>query len=318
MLTLTPYQAEEQTLWNQSVESSMNGTFLLDRRFMDYHSDRFKDCSLLFKKRDKVLACFPANYDLLSKTVYSHQGLTYGGLVLHYDTTIAQVMEIIHMMKDYYKTALNAENIVYKAIPTIYHSYRTENDLYALFLQESELTARGISSAVDLRHPIGYDKSRRRMLRKGIAANLNLYDTTDSSEIADYWRMLSHCLLSRHGVHPVHSASEIQLLTERFPSNIKLYVCRTSGGDLVAGAWIFLCNETVHTQYMTVSDEGKKIGALDFMVSRMIETYRSHFRYLDFGISTEDNGKYLNKNLIYQKEGLGGRGVCYDIYRIKI
>ena len=38
------------------------------------------------------------------------------------------------------------------------------------------------------------------------------------------------------------------------------------------------------------------------------------FKYFDFGISTEHNGRLLNEGLIYQKEGFGGRGICYDTY----
>ena len=36
--------------------------------------------------------------------------------------------------------------------------------------------------------------------------------------------------------------------------------------------------------------------------------------YFDFGKSTERHGEYLNEQLIFQKEGFGGRAVCYDTY----
>ena len=66
--------------WNAIISNSKNGTFLLNRNFMDYHKERFNDCSLMFvNEKDKFIACLPANYDTESRTVYSHQGLTYGG-----------------------------------------------------------------------------------------------------------------------------------------------------------------------------------------------------------------------------------------------
>lgn len=40
--------------------------------------------------------------------------------------------------------------------------------------------------------------------------------------------------------------------------------------------------------------------------------------FFDFGKSTEDEGNYLNHNLIFQKEGFGGRGVCYDSYEYNL
>ena len=41
----TPEKADE---WNRFVAQSKNGTFLFDRRYMDYHADRFQDHSLMF------------------------------------------------------------------------------------------------------------------------------------------------------------------------------------------------------------------------------------------------------------------------------
>lgn len=313
-----PYTEEMEPQWNAAVQTSRNGTFLLDRRFMDYHRDRFSDCSVLFKRREKVMGCFPANFDPKSHTVFSHQGLTYGGLILHEETTTTQVMEMIDMLIAHYKQGLGAERMVYKLIPSIYHRYPSEEDRYALFRNGARLTARGISSAIDLHRSLGYDKSRRRMLRKGEASRLNLYPTCKPEDFQDYWTMLDHCLTKRHGVHPVHSCAEMQLLSGRFPKQIQLYTCKTQEGELVAGCWLFLCGQVVHTQYMTVSDNGKQIGALDYMISRLKEKYKLGYDYLDFGISTEENGRYLNENLIYQKEGLGGRGVCYDIYEMRL
>ena len=40
--------------------------------------------------------------------------------------------------------------------------------------------------------------------------------------------------------------------------------------------------------------------------------------YFDFGKSTEDGGTILNQQLIHQKEGFGGRGICYDTYKWNI
>ena len=47
-IRVMPYNEQMEHDWNRAVESSKNGTFLFDRRFMDYHRDRFCDCSLVF------------------------------------------------------------------------------------------------------------------------------------------------------------------------------------------------------------------------------------------------------------------------------
>ena len=70
----------------------------------------------------------------------------------------------------------------------------------------------------------------------------------------------------------------------------------------------------VHTQYIAASPKGKTVGALDMVFDELINEEFSNYRFLDFGKSTEQHGIWLNKNLIHQKEGFGGRGVCYDVY----
>ena len=58
IIQYTPQLADE---WDAFVKESKNGTFLLERRFMDYHSDRFSDCSLLLYEDNELVALFPAN-----------------------------------------------------------------------------------------------------------------------------------------------------------------------------------------------------------------------------------------------------------------
>ncbi len=75
----------DSTAWNDFVMRSKQGTFLFDRRYMDYHRDRFSDYSLLFYKKGKLYALLPANID--GDTLWSHQGLTYGGLITNTHAT---------------------------------------------------------------------------------------------------------------------------------------------------------------------------------------------------------------------------------------
>ena len=82
---------------------------------------------------------------------------------------------------------------------------------------------------------------------------------------------------------------------------------------------IFDTGQVIHTQYIASTDEGKAEGALDLLFDKLINNnvYPSAL-YFDFGKSTENGGHYLNNNLIFQKEGFGGRGVCYDTYTWKV
>ena len=74
----------------------------------------------------------------------------------------------------------------------------------------------------------------------------------------------------------------------------------------------------IHVQYISASEQGKALGALDLLFDELINCTFSHIPLFDFGQSTENSGLLLNNNLIFQKEGFGGRGVVYDIYKYEI
>ena len=78
MFEIKRYTPDKATEWNEFLTRSKNGTFLFDRRYMDYHSDRFEDSSLLIYRKNRLFALLPGNTK--DKTYYSHQGLTYGGV----------------------------------------------------------------------------------------------------------------------------------------------------------------------------------------------------------------------------------------------
>ena len=59
------------------------------------------------------------------RTVYSHQGLTYGGLVMGDELTAIRVMDIFTAMLDWMRLQLGAVRMVYKPIPYIYNIYRS-------------------------------------------------------------------------------------------------------------------------------------------------------------------------------------------------
>ena len=79
MFEIVRYTPGHIAEWNQFVEASKNGTFLFDRRYMDYHADRFNDFSLMFYLGSRLLAVLPAH--VVGDTLCSHNGLTYGGLL---------------------------------------------------------------------------------------------------------------------------------------------------------------------------------------------------------------------------------------------
>jgi hypothetical protein len=87
---------------------------------------------------------------------------------------------------------------------------------------------------------------------------------------------------------------------------------------LLAGIVIYDYDNVVHIQYMANSQEGRKIGALDFINHKLICEVFSEREYYSFGISTENQGLDLNTGLIQQKEMMGSRGIAIDFYSISL
>ena len=310
----TAVQAEE---WDAFVRSSKNATFLLERSFMDYHSDRYSDCSLMIYEDNQLVGLFPANWEEDRRTVWSHQGLTYGGLLLSEDATQVQVLQLMQAVLFWYMDYLQATHLVYKTIPYIYYSCAAEEDLYALFRAGAKLKSRGVSSAVMMQNPLKMRKLRLRGAKKAIDNGLYIDRMSDEDwpTLRRYWDILTEVLERHHGVAPVHTVDEMQLLMSRFPQQIKLFLVRQEK-EVMAGCVVFLTKYVAHIQYIAASDEGKELGALDLLFRHLINERFKQMRYVDFGISTERGGMYLNEGLIFQKEGFGARSVCYDTYEL--
>ena len=308
------YTPEHATEWNEFIRSSKNGTFLLDRNYMDYHSDRFEDCSVMFIEKERIFAVFPANINRDKGIVYSHQGLTYGGLIMGREINAARVLEAFSTLTNYYKEEYGAKEIIIKPTPRIYSNYPSEEQDYALFRMNAKLISRGISSTIVLNDRIPLERSRRNALKK--AARYEMRVEHDSEEYEAFWAILNQVLTTRHDVTPVHTPAELKLLHDRFPDYIHLTIIRNEEGRIIAGVYYYICGQVIHTQYMSASDEARHCGALELLIESIISRHSNDCKYLDFGISTENGGRLLNEGLIYQKEGFGGRGVCYDAWEL--
>lgn len=322
MIKVAPYinNAENRKVWDKFVSASRNGTFLFRRDFMEYHSDRFEDASLLIYDDQKLLGLLPANRSRRdAATVESHGGLTYGGLLLGDKATAMLTGKMLHAAAEYY-LAQGYKQLVYKPTPYIYHRQPTEEPLYWLSRAGATLETRNVSTAVNLQKPLPLSELRRRKCRQ--AQNVYLRIRSEKSgALADedypaYWDLLTDTLEQRHGVRPVHSLEEVKQLKSLFPNEIKLYTAEREGA-LLAGVLCFDCGNVVHAQYIAAGAEARTCGALDLLFATLLEIY-SNRAYFDFGISNEPDTGRINEGLIFQKEGFGGRAVCYDRYLVSL
>ena len=313
MITIRRYTSIDKPLWDGFVALSKNATFLHYRDYMDYHSDRFHDFSLMAFDGGRLLALLPAN--LSGDTLYSHQGLTFGGWLMplkHFNANT--MLEVFDAMVSFLRDN-GISRLVYKAIPHIYHKYPAEEDLYALFRFGAQLSERKISTVIPADGRYKFNELRRRKVKKAKHTHFVILQDAD---YADFWEVLETNLRERHGARPVHSLSEMELLHARFPSHILLYRVCTESGRTVAGCVLYMSRNVAHVQYIGSTEEGRANGAVDLLFDHLINDVYKDIKYFDMGTSVEDGGRVLNEGLIFQKEGFGGRAVVYDTYKMDL
>ena len=310
MFEIRRYSPEKADEWNRFVAGAKNGTFLFNRGYMDYHSDRFEDYSLMFYENGRLSALLPAN-DGGGGVFCSHQGLTYGGLVMDKNNRAAKVRDMFVLLNVFLKNA-GFCRVVYKHIPYVYCNLPADEDSFALInVCKAAIVSRDVASVVVLDSRLPLSTLRRRGLKK---AQKNHLQVREMQDFAPFWRILEENLQSRFHASPVHTLEEIELLHTRFPQNVRLFVvCQDD--TVLGGTVLYVSSHIVKAQYISASDEGKRVGAIDLLFYTLLSRFAAEgMRYFDFGTSNRVDNDDLNESLIFQKEGFGGRAVCYDTY----
>lgn len=305
------YTPTHKGQWNAFVASAKNSHFLFNRDYMDYHADRFTDASRLFFEGDRLIAVLPAN--LRGDWLVTHGGLTFGGVITDERMSTQRMLTLFDALLEELRPH-GITRLIYKAIPHIYHRIPAEEDLYALFRLGAKMVRRDVSSAI---RPCA-----RPPLTKGRKWAINQSQKHDLVVVRDhdfdtFMAIEEYVLRTRYGLKPVHTAAEMTLLASRFPDNIKLFAAYLNG-VMHGGVIIYETTSVAHAQYISATDEGKLLNANDRVLDYLINEYYATKQWFDFGISTEQDGQYLNVGLIGNKESFGARAVTYDFYELDL
>jgi hypothetical protein len=304
------YTKENRLAWDTFISGAKNATFLFARDFMEYHSDRFTDYSLLVYKDDLLYAVLPAN--IVGDKLYSHKGLTYGSLVLSKSAKLLYTFEAFKALLAFLD-AKAISTLELRNIPTFYNTMPSDELSYFLFKANATLIKRDALMVIDTSTKIKFQKNRREGINK---AKRNGLTIAVEHNFEGFWNeILIPNLQQKHGVAPVHSLEEIQLLAAKFPDHIK-QVNVYKDNVIVAGTTLFLTKTTIHPQYVSGNSDKNAFGSLDLAYDYIINHFDSSKRYFDFNISSEENGTALNSGLIFWKESCGARTYVADNYLI--
>jgi len=278
---------------------------------MDYHQTRFEDFSLMVYRREQLVALLPANR--VGATLFSHQGLTYGGLLLKGNTKFRDVIAVFKSVLRFLE-AEHMHTLELKLLPSIYAIQPNDELAYLLFLTEAKLMRRDALSVINMNSRPKISRNRMEGVSRGQKHNLIIKEVDTFDE---FWKeILTVNLQQKHGAKPVHTLEEISALKQNFPNQIRQFNVYHND-KIVAGTTIFETERVAHSQYISGNEAKNTLGSLDFLHWHLIEEVFKYKAFMDFGTSNENLGKNINSGLQYWKEGFGARTVVQDFYTVK-
>ncbi|MGH7934176.1 MAG: GNAT family N-acetyltransferase [Candidatus Binataceae bacterium] len=315
-IEVRPFCTDSLAGWDDLITRSVSGTFLHSRRFLSYHGDRFHDLSVCIYDGGHLMAVFPAAVDPAEEAcATSHPGATYGGLMHDGGLWGNRMIEALEKLREYY-ARLGLRRLRYKAVPRMYHRVPAEDDLYALFRAGARRYRCDLASVVDLGNRLTPSKRRKRCVKAALASNVLVQE--GSERLADFWELLEGNLACRHKVRPVHTIEEMRALLGRFPDQIRL-VTAIAAEQMVAGVLLFVMPTAVHTQYISASEAGYALHALDAVIEHCIAAASlGSVRWFSMGISNEENGSVLNDGLHQFKSEFGAGAMAHEFYEIDL
>ena len=309
--TVKRYESNFYSEWNAFISTAKNATFLFNRDFMEYHSDRFEDFSLLIYDQEKLVAVLPANR--VGTTVFSHQGLTYGGLVLPLNSKLYNVIFIFKSILSFLnENAVLALNI--KKTPSIYCDTFSDEIDYLVSICKGITTMKHAVSVINLNSNFKISKSRRECINRGKKLNLFI---KEEDNLESFWNnILTPNLKEKYNSKPVHSLDEINALKAKFPKNIKHFNVYHND-KLVCGTTLFITNYVVKPQYISGNESNNLLGSIDYLYDFLINEVSKGKRYFDFGPSHENNGLNIVKNINFWKESFGANTLVQNFYEVE-
>jgi hypothetical protein len=308
--------------WENFIESSNNGTIFHTRKFLSYHpSDRFKDNSLIFKNKNKIIAVITAT-DVKKEdcvTLISHQGASFGGFVYKDSLSIRQAFELTETLIDY---SINDgfQKIIITHSPFVYQKRYNNYIDFAFMKNGFQYLKREVSSVVSL---VGvpeddvlslFKSEARTAVRKSEKMGVVI---RESEDFEDYYKILKNNLAMRHNVNPAHSLKELIKLKKLFPEKIQLVGAYVKS-KMIAGVINFFCNQkVVLVFYISNNMEYQQYRAVNYLFYTIIKDAVSRgLSYLDFGLFTVNMDP--NWGLGKFKENFGARGILRDTFYLDL
>ena len=316
-MTIKLYNEGLSDEWDKFVLTcSVNGNFLQSRRFLSYHPEgRFSDSSLLYyDDKGNLRGVIPGAVRSVDghREFVSHPGSTYGGIVLDAKTCSAKrlqklIDELVFFLR---QNGFDAADLRF---PPDFMWSRQEASLVEYLLRLNGFSERvELTTYIDFsnyKEPVvsNFSQGKRTNVNNCKKRGLRLEILSTKEDVRALHGLLT-ANLKKHDAEPVHTVDEMwDLYASRLAGRTEMLGV-FDGSRLVAAGWLFLFEnmKTAHTQYLCADEEYSTLSPMTYLYYSSIEYCKSKgYRYLSWGISTEESGSVLNWGLTESKEHFG-------------
>ena len=305
---LIRYDATQLRIWDGAVLRARNSHFMFLRGYMEYHGDRFDDCSYMLVRGRKLVALLPAhrqNDDLIS-----HQGLSFGGWILAPECLHSDLDAGFHMLAEDIARQ-GCKRLIYSPSPYPYHKGSCDDDAFILQKQGAHRHSTRLSAFLLNSTGLPTKRKFRRRLKLGEATSPCVFEETE--DLDRFWSCLTAFLENCYSTTPVHNREEMQLLKSLFPNAIRLVVGRY-GSEWLIGMVIFLSPQVLRFQYMFQRTDMPRAFLSDRITAWIIHQPDFSRPWIDFGTSLNPSSGELVESLHLHKEILGARGLALNTW----
>lgn len=307
------YEESDKDLWDSFIENdSINGTFLQSRRFLNYHPiKRFEDASfLIYNLKDQLCAICPAciSYEANKKILFAHKGSTFGGLIFNNKNyNIEKVLQIVKEM-ELYLTEEGFDEVCLRITSSLFSIKNNELLQYVLhYYNYTEYLELGFyidfnNYKEDLLSNLSQGK--RTNINNCLKAGLDFRELETEAQIEELYDVLCKNL-EKYDTKPVHTLEELKDLKNNRIAKECVFFGVFDNTKIIAGAMLFYFNivNVAHTQYLCSLKEYDRLSPMTFLYYNLIKKIKSMgFKYLSWGIATENYGKKINIGLSRNKE----------------
>ncbi len=315
------FSSSDTPAWEQFVATANNGTLFHERKFLGYHPPgRFNDHSLIIEKSGKLKALFPA-VDIQTaegRALVSHQGSSYGGIIVQQNLSIQESYDFVEAICDYARQT--GFSRIQMTLPPAIYQHTVSNYLdFSLIKHGFTYKKRDVSSMLTMesspeKNLERFAPSHRTAVRKALKQGVTV---RESDDWAAFYALLRENLEIRHNVQPTHTLKELLQLKQLYPDQIRLFGAYWEN-KLIAGVVNFsVNNDVVLAFYISHIEAYQHLRAVNLLFYEIITwCHEKAFKYLDFGIFTVNMEP--NFGLGRFKENFGASGVFRDTFELDL